>query len=63
MGHRVCVVRVHVFDVSVFAGCVTEETLQRFFTHTLMRVLTYRPLYKGEIDFLHFAFMFFISEE
>ncbi|XP_058622939.1 Fanconi anemia group A protein [Onychostoma macrolepis] len=37
---------VQVFDVSVFAGCVTEETLQHFFTHTLMRVLTYRPVYK-----------------
>lgn len=37
---------VQVFDVSVFAGCVTEETLQRFFTHTLMRVLTHRPVYK-----------------
>ncbi|XP_052400436.1 Fanconi anemia group A protein isoform X2 [Carassius gibelio] len=35
-----------VFDVSVFAGCVTEDTLQRFFTHTLMRVLTHRPVFK-----------------
>ncbi|KAL1247084.1 hypothetical protein QQF64_022460 [Cirrhinus molitorella] len=38
---------VQVFDVSVFDGeCVTEGTLQRFFTHTLMRVLTHRPVYK-----------------
>ncbi len=37
-------------DVSVFVGCVTEETLQRFFTHTLMRVLTHRPVYKGELS-------------
>uniref|UniRef100_A0A9J7XXZ4 Fanconi anemia group A protein n=2 Tax=Cyprinus carpio carpio TaxID=630221 RepID=A0A9J7XXZ4_CYPCA len=37
---------VQVFDVSVFGGCVTEDTLQRFFTHTLMRVLTYQPIFK-----------------
>ncbi|XP_043090431.1 Fanconi anemia group A protein [Puntigrus tetrazona] len=37
---------VQVFDVQVFAGCVAEETLQRFFTHALMRLLTYRPVYK-----------------
>ncbi|XP_016107865.1 Fanconi anemia group A protein isoform X2 [Sinocyclocheilus grahami] len=37
---------VQVFDVSVFGGCVTEDTLQRFFTHTLMRVFTYRPIFK-----------------
>lgn len=37
---------VQMLDVSVFVGCVTEETLQRFFTHTLMRVLTHRPVYK-----------------
>ncbi|XP_059402150.1 Fanconi anemia group A protein [Carassius carassius] len=35
-----------VFDVSVFAGCVTQDTVQRFFTHTLMRVLTHRPVFK-----------------
>lgn len=63
------VIRVQVFDVSLFDGDrVPEDTLRRFFTHSLMRVLTYRPVYKGEtsvrfqIHFLHFAFMFCISE-
>ncbi|XP_073687543.1 Fanconi anemia group A protein isoform X2 [Garra rufa] len=38
---------VQVFDVSVFDGdCVPEHTLQRFFTHSLMRLLTDRPVYK-----------------
>ncbi|RXN16371.1 Fanconi anemia group A isoform X1 [Labeo rohita] len=38
---------VQVFDVSLFDGDrVPEDTLRRFFTHSLMRVLTYRPVYK-----------------
>jgi len=42
------VFRVQVFDASVFGVCVSEDTLQRFFTHSLMRVLTHQPVFKGE---------------
>ncbi|XP_073724435.1 Fanconi anemia group A protein isoform X2 [Misgurnus anguillicaudatus] len=37
---------VQVYDVTVFGVCVSEDMLQRFFTHTLMRVLTHRPIFK-----------------
>ncbi|XP_051739050.1 Fanconi anemia group A protein isoform X2 [Ctenopharyngodon idella] len=37
---------VHVFDASVFDVCVSEDTLQRFFTHSLTRVLTHQPVFK-----------------
>ncbi|ROL44838.1 Fanconi anemia group A protein [Anabarilius grahami] len=37
---------VQVFDASVFGVCVSEDTLQRFFTHSLMRVLTHQPVFK-----------------
>ncbi|XP_067292024.1 Fanconi anemia group A protein [Pseudorasbora parva] len=37
---------VQVFDASVFGVCVSEDTLQRFFTHSLTRVLTHQPVFK-----------------
>ncbi|XP_051975128.1 Fanconi anemia group A protein [Xyrauchen texanus] len=37
---------VQVYDASTFGVCVSEDTLQQFFTHTLVRVLTHRPVFK-----------------
>ncbi|KAA0724128.1 Fanconi anemia group A protein [Triplophysa tibetana] len=37
---------VQVYDATVFGVCVSEDMLLRFFTHTLMRVLTHRPAFK-----------------
>ncbi|XP_056307431.1 Fanconi anemia group A protein [Danio aesculapii] len=36
---------IQVFDASVFGVCVSEDTLRQFFTHTLTRVLTHRPVF------------------
>lgn len=41
-------IRVQAFDAAVFGVCVSEDTLQRFFTHSLTRVLTHQPVFKGE---------------
>ncbi|KAI7789370.1 Fanconi anemia group A protein isoform X2 [Triplophysa rosa] len=37
---------VQVYDATAFDVCVSEDMLQRFFTHTLIRVLTHRPAFK-----------------